>query len=73
MDRFDLEQAIMACWSTTDDIKLIAEKSSDMSEDELLNGLIGLERLHHLRCERAFDIFEELLKAGAIGSRAIPG
>ena len=73
MDRFDLEQAIMACWTTKDDIKLFAEKSYDLSEDELLNGLIGLEHIHNLRCEKVFDIFEELVSAGVIGSRAIPG
>jgi hypothetical protein len=66
MDRFDLEEAIMACWSTAEDISLLVEKSTELSDDELLNGLVGLKSLHNLRCEKAFNILEELIAYGAI-------
>lgn len=64
MNRFDLENAIMACWNTVDDIRLLAE--SELPEEELLNGLVGLERLHDLRCKKVFDIFEKLIETRAI-------
>lgn len=64
MDRFDLEEAIMACWSTKEDIKLISESvlEKKLSEDEVLNALIGLEAIHDMRTQKLFDIFEELIK-----------
>ncbi len=64
MDRFDLEQAIMAAWHTSDDIELIASMFCDrpepMSEDELLNLLIGVAHQHNLRSQKLFEIFEVL-------------
>jgi hypothetical protein len=64
MDRFDLEQAIMACWSTKEDIRLISENimEKNLSEDEIANSLIGIEAIHDMRVQKVFDIFEELLR-----------
>lgn len=62
-DRFDLEIAIMSAWQTEDDIKLLAERySSEMSTDDVLNTLVGISQLHHMRCEKLFEIFERMLK-----------
>lgn len=65
-DRFDLEQAIMVAWGTTEDIKLVWEYYYDgkepMTPDELANVLLGLQNLHHLRCQKMWDIFEQLIR-----------
>jgi len=68
MTRFDLEQAIMACWNTGEDINLVSSKALEgkMTEDELSNALIGIEQLHDMRCEKVFDIFEELIRIGEL-------
>ena len=65
MDRFDLEQALMAVWGTDKDIEAIYKYVSDTDEldrDELANLLLGLSRLHNLRGNEAFKIFESLIE-----------
>lgn len=66
MTRFELEQAIMACWNTGEDLKLLSSKvlEGDITDDDIANTLIGMERLHDMRCERVFEIFEELIRNG---------
>lgn len=69
LSRFDLEQAILASWTTKDDVDLLCERFFDgepMSEDELANALIGISALHDMRCHRMFDIFERLITARKI-------
>mgnify|MGYP003338767264 CR=1 FL=1 len=67
--RFDLEEAIMHCWATVDDLDLLAENmlaKGDVDAELLANTLIGLRQLHHMRVEKVFDIFSDLIKAGTI-------
>jgi hypothetical protein len=68
MDRFELEEAIMACWNTADDLKLVTQQILDGADDKdnLANALIGIQELHNLRCQRVFDIFESLIETGTI-------
>jgi hypothetical protein len=68
MTRFELESAIMSCWNTCEDIKLVSSKAleGNMTDDELANALIGIEQLHDMRCEKVFDIFEELISRGLL-------
>ena len=68
MNRFELEDAIMACWHTSDDLKLVAQQILDGADDKdsLSNALIGIQELHNLRCQRVFDIFEALITDGTI-------
>ena len=68
MDRFELEDAIMACWHTADDLQLVAEQvaNESVSTDNCVNALVGLQAMHTMRCERVFAIFSALLKTGAI-------
>ena len=64
--RFDLEQEIMQCWNVTDDIKAIYTYHLDkqaLTEDELGNILIGLEKLYQIKFETLFDTFEQCLKS----------
>lgn len=61
MDRFDLESCIMSCWNTKDDIELLSESFSNMTNDELINALIGIAQLHQMRCQKLMDTFEDLV------------
>jgi hypothetical protein len=67
-DRFDLEDAIMSCWNTCDDLSLllrnVLEDSPD--EDDIANAVQGIEALHKLRCQRLFDVFSVLVESGMI-------
>lgn len=63
VDRFDLEQGILACWNMVDDVKILGEGVMDrgMSEDELANFLIGLQAIYTLKFEKLFQTFETLI------------
>jgi hypothetical protein len=67
-DRFDLEAAISSCWGTKEDIDLLYEEmlEGESSSEDLANALLGLSRLHEMRCGKAIRIFEELIQAGKI-------
>jgi hypothetical protein len=57
--KVDLESAIMLAWQTSDDIDLLFKHYGDhpvpMSEDEVLNALLGIKALHDMRCESLMD------------------
>ena len=61
---FDLEQHLLDTWTTGNDIELLAENIMErgMTNDEIVNVLIGLASLHNMKCQRAFDTFEALHK-----------
>lgn len=67
---FDLEQAILEVWTLKEDIELIFENVCDNglaeNEDQLANALLGVATLHHLRCDKLFRLYEELLKEGKL-------
>lgn len=66
--RFGLEEAITACWGTKEDLELVYEEAleGDSSKEDIANALLGLVKLHDLRCQRTFRIFEELIRSGKI-------
>lgn len=67
-DRFDLEGALAACWNTKEDIDLLYEEilEGESSSEDIANALLGLSRLHDLRCAKAMRIFEKLIHEGKI-------
>jgi hypothetical protein len=67
-DRFDFEQAIMNCWNIVEDIKLISRMNDirPLTEDELMNALLGLETLYHFKFEVLFNGFERMIQNGQI-------
>ena len=70
-DRFDLEQEIMNCWRVTDDIDSVAHFVGQINldakdQDALLNMLLGMKQLYHVKFEILFDTFEELVSAGKL-------
>lgn len=62
-NRFDLEGALTACWGTKEDIDLLYEEilEGESSSEDIANALLGLSRLHDLRCAKMMRIFEELV------------
>jgi hypothetical protein len=60
-DRFDLEQEILDCWHITDDLQTIMETDSLELSDDVHNLLLGLKTLDHLKFERTFATFEQLV------------
>ena len=56
----DLEDAIMQCWQTSDDLELFFKYHGDapkpMTEDEVANGLLGLKLLNDMRIWNAQDM-----------------
>ena len=59
--KIDLESAIMLAWQTSDDLELLFKHYGDhptpMTEDEVLNALLGIKTLHDLRCEALMDTY----------------
>lgn len=68
MDRFELEQAIIACGNIVDDIDVLLDAMVEDSIDRerLANALVGLREVHEMRCKKAFDIFSAMVQIGAI-------
>jgi hypothetical protein len=66
--RFELEQALQELWQVAYDLKIVYEGALDgeLEGEELCNVLMGIEKMHMLRCQRADDIFEDLIKNGRL-------
>ena len=63
----DLEQSIMACWGTKEDLQLLYENMVEAGENEdLVNAALGLVQIHEMRCKKLFSIFEEMIKNGDV-------
>ena len=61
IDHFDIEQGIQRCWTVVDDIKDIYYAMDDLSEDELMNALIGLAELSDVRFKNLWETYEQYL------------
>ncbi len=66
-NRFDLEEAIMEAWNTTEcDIEGLGYAHFDtpkgLTEDELMNALTGLKQNHNFRMQKVWDVFEQIIK-----------
>jgi hypothetical protein len=68
-DRFDLEQEILDCWHITDDLQTIMETDSLNLSDDVHNLLLGLKTLYHLKFERTFATFEQLVAQRKLDQR----
>lgn len=62
----DLEEKIMSCWSTSDDVELLMRLQFDreerMSTDEIMNALTGIITFHNMRCTELFEMYEQCIK-----------
>tara|TARA_E500000318_G_C3542146_1_gene205074 strand:- start:155 stop:502 length:348 start_codon:yes stop_codon:yes gene_type:complete len=57
----NLHDAIMNAWQTVEDIKCLVKSSENMTEDQMLNALIGLEIFADMRCHEVFDMYENIM------------
>ena len=64
VDRFDLEEAIMNAWRTSDDIKAFYKSSEYMDEDQVMNALMGLEIFAEMRFNELWNTFEKCISNG---------
>ena len=64
-DRFDLEEEIMNVWQTEDDLDAVVHRMMEdpdpIPNKEIANLLIAVSKLHDLRCQKLFDIFEKMV------------
>ena len=65
-DEVDLEQKIMQIWSTKEDLMLLFKAYGDfpekMSEDDVLNAILGIASIHELRCQDLFNAYKRQFK-----------
>ena len=68
MSRFELEEKIMACWSTDADLDVLYRNvcEKELDRDELANTLLGLVNLHRMRSQELWDLFEKMIADGDI-------
>lgn len=63
MSAIDLEDAIYKAWQTSDDLDLFIHHYGDhpkpMTEDEVVNTLLGLKMLHEMRMEQLFTKYKQ--------------
>lgn len=66
MKIYELEEKIMAAWSTANDVELLMRQQFDgkepMSEDDIMNAMIGIVLLHNMRCTELFETYEQCIK-----------
>jgi len=67
-ETFKLEDDILDCWRVVDDIRFVSTEVIDgdtkMSEDELVNIMLGLEQIYERRFQKLWNSFVGVLEAG---------
>lgn len=60
---YDLEDAIMKAWQTSEDLDLFFRHHGDhpkpMTEDEVSNMILGIKQIHDMRMEQLFDMYKK--------------
>jgi hypothetical protein len=56
--KFDLEQNILDAWHVVDDISTVYGRIDTLSQDEIMNLLLGLKTLYQIKFEKLFESFE---------------
>jgi hypothetical protein len=57
-DRFDLEKAILDCWSITEDIKLMKE------QDAYASDMVNLACVYNFKFQKLWNVFEDMVHEG---------
>lgn len=72
---YDLEPMILDCWRVCNDLETvlrqIGDGERDLTEDELMNALMGMQQLYEWKFEQLFSKYEQVMKAGS-SSNDIP-
>jgi hypothetical protein len=70
MDRFKLEELITSVSQIGEDLQVVVQSHFDrekgLTEDQILNMIIGMQELHECRCTMLLDCYEQMLKEGKI-------
>ena len=61
VDRFTLEEKIMAAWHTADDIEALYRSLDGMDKDQTMNAVLGLHIFAKMRFDELWDTFEALV------------
>jgi hypothetical protein len=60
---YDLEDAIMKAWQTSEDLDLFFRHHGDhpkpMTEDEVSNMILGIKQIHDMRMEQLYDMYKQ--------------
>lgn len=56
--KFDLEQNILDAWHVVDDLSTVYSRVDTLSQDEIMNLLLGLKSLYQIKFEKLFESFE---------------
>jgi hypothetical protein len=73
VNSFDLEDAIMNAWRTSEDIKSLYKSSEYMDEDQMMNALLGLEIFAEMRFNDLWNTFEQCANNGVFNDKARRG
>ena len=69
-DRFKLEELIISVKQITEDLQVLMEAHFDtkkgLTEDQIMNMIIGIQQLHECRCDALFNCMEKMIKQGNI-------
>jgi hypothetical protein len=70
MDRFKLEELITSVSQICEDLQVVMEGHFDrekgLTEDQILNMIIGMQELHKCRCDMLWECFEQMVEEGKI-------
>ena len=62
----DLEPMIMDCWSVCNDLqtlfKQVGNSDRELTPDELINILLGMDELYQMKFDQLFNMYQELLR-----------
>jgi hypothetical protein len=61
-NRFDLEQEIMECWGVTKDIQNFYYAQENLTEDQQMNYLLGLEQIYEAKFNKLWATFEQCVR-----------
>ena len=69
-DRFKLEELITSTRQVGDDLQVMMERQFDtkkgLTEDQIMNMIIGIQQLHECRCDALWDYMEKMIEQGDI-------
>lgn len=61
--KFELEQNILDAWHVVDDLSTVYSRVDTLSQDEIMNLLLGLKSLYQIKFEKLFESFERYSSA----------
>jgi len=67
-DRFKLEELVTSVRQITEDLQVVMQSQFDtekgLTEDQIMNAIIGMQQLHECRCDALFNCMEKMIEQG---------